>query len=411
MRNYFGQFDATTRIGLSAALLGIILLYSWFSWLRRAVAPFSAERIAWLLEQADPDLEEKLISSVELTGEKHKLDSQVFIDHIVREAENDVSALKPRRVFPFKRANFKLPAVAALVFVALWFVPQFHLPLLVKRMMMPSDRDAVAGRYSVEVLQPGTKEIVEGTPVTVEVRSTNPDVRKPTLIVQGRSTEKHALNFDEEKGCYTFTIEDPRDSFVYWAEAANLRSQAFDMTVLKAPRVDSFKIGYTFPEYTGREPAVTEVTTGQIKAIQGTVADIELKMTQPLQEISISVDGVEKAIEPKLSDDGQSASFQLTVAESGSYEIHLTNQKGIENQREFSYEILALSDQAPAVTLVTPETDLSLENDAELKMQWTARDDFGVASQELVILTQKGEQRQPLEIGQESKLVNLTELG
>src|SRR3989304_3178914 len=69
----------------------------------------------------------------------------------------------------------------------------------------------------------------------------------------------------------------------YYVEAGALRSQRYNIRVVDLPAVKQIKVTYHFPAWTGLPNAVEE-PGGDLRAVQGTAADLEITMDRPLRD-------------------------------------------------------------------------------------------------------------------------------
>ena len=62
------------------------------------------------------------------------------------------------------------------------------------------------------------------------------------------------------------------------------------MRVVDLPSVKEIQVTYRYPTWTGMKP-VTEDHSGDLRAIEGTDADIQLRTDQPLKDGQLVIDG------------------------------------------------------------------------------------------------------------------------
>ena len=85
------NFSFPIRFFLMCVVYLLVSLFTWTMWLKDYIQPFSLERMAWLLEKSFPELNEKLISSVEF--------SKTSTDHISLQLIAQVLALLIKKDF------------------------------------------------------------------------------------------------------------------------------------------------------------------------------------------------------------------------------------------------------------------------------------------------------------------------
>src|SRR5262252_4747231 len=89
---------------------------------------------------------------------------------------------------------------------------------------------------------------------------------------------------------YQFVLAGLPENVEYYVTAGPLVSQHFKMRVVDLPAVKEIQVTYRYPTWTGMKP-VTEDHSGDLRAIEGTDADIQLRTDQPLKDGQLVIDG------------------------------------------------------------------------------------------------------------------------
>ena len=112
----------------------------------------------------------------------------------------------------------------------------------------------------------------------------------------------------------------------------------------------------------------------------GTRLEIDAKATKPLQTAVLCLeDGRE--FPGRLSPDGLRIAFNdaaLAVEKSGSYWFRLTDREGLTGGENDRWEIVALADLPPSVTIEQPAANLYVTPRAVVPLHVTAKDDLAV---------------------------------
>jgi hypothetical protein len=84
----------------------------------------------------------------------------------------------------------------------------------------------------------------------------------------------------------------------YYVEAGALRSRHFNIRVVDLPGVKQIRVTYRYPHWTGLQNVVDE-HGGDLRAVEGTDADLEVQMDRPLRDgiLAINSDGGDKQIQ------------------------------------------------------------------------------------------------------------------
>lgn len=145
------------------------------------------------------------------------------------------------------------------------------------------------------------------------------------------------------------------------------------------------KIKYSYPNYTGAPPKEIVGSTGDVKAIKGTVVRFEATPLSPLDEGNLVIEGGH-AIPISVHKGRIEAGFM--VISSGAFFIE--DKKGRSKSRVF--KITSEEDKAPGVVITAPSGDVIDVNEGErLDIHYTAQDDFGLTRLLITWKTKKGE--------------------
>ena len=383
--------DMTFNLSFWFRLLLMLVIYiavcafTWLRWLKDYLEPFSPQRMAWIIERTFPKLNEKLISSVELSRKEDEHISLQLIGKVLEDVNIDLDKIKPASAFPLRLSHFKLPIIIVIIFVIALFIPQLNFPLLLNRVMLPSTGDASIGSFAVRVMNPFDETCSEGDTIIFKATVTKDGEVPPVeLVVEGKKISRYLMDYNKDDKVFEYKYSCGRESFRYWVAAEDSKSTTYTVKVNKRPGIENFNISYQFPKYTKLEPLKVESTTGDIKALVSTKVKIDIKTTGKLKEAVMLID--EKELKGKLIDDGKRAVFEFDIKDSEDYTIQLTDTKGLTNKRELKYHITALEDKSPLVKFITPENDLNVFAEDEISLIWESQDDFGIKKQSLIIV-------------------------
>ncbi len=380
----------TGRVLLSFTFYGIVLVYALTAWLGPTLIPIKPKRLAWLLEHLHPQLNEKLISAVELQREKGSVASGDLIRELVRQTAEDMERLHIETSWPLSWKLFVAPVLLLLLFAAALLTPGLPLVGLVKRVVLPSTNDATVGSLRLIVREPGGITFLEREPIRFVVTADGPE-RDVELVMEGRRQRVLPMTYDAVGQRYVLELDGLRTSLRYFARCGKVISRAYDLRMIRRPVVESFKLAYTFPGYSGLEPFTVDTDTGAIKALEGTRVDLYLQVSKPLRELSLIYLG--HSTLAFLSEDKRQALVSITVGKSGVYTLALKDEDGYAPRTVQEYEVAAIEDTPPQVVVIEPEADALRQPDEPLELRWQTRDDFGVTNQVLTWSLNNGPQR------------------
>ena len=89
---------------------------------------------------------------------------------------------------------------------------------------------------------------------------------------------------------YQFVLAGLPENVEYYVAAGPLVSPHYKVRVVDLPSVKEIRVTYHYPPWTGMKP-VTEEHSGDLRAIEGTEAQVEVEMDRPLQDGQLTLDG------------------------------------------------------------------------------------------------------------------------
>ncbi len=158
-----------------------------------------------------------------------------------------------------------------------------------------------------------------------------------------------------------------------------------------SPQITGLEIRCDYPAYTGLAPTVTSATDGAIQALVGTRVTLTIHTNSPVsaEKSRINNDpGIpSQLIVPISQADSASPVYeaQFTIARSGGYQIHLTNEIGLTNKDEPLRTITAIPDETPSIVITSPEPQVKVGASDTVRVKFIAKDDFGVAKTEALL--------------------------
>jgi len=178
---------------------------------------------------------------------------------------------------------------------------------------------------------------------------------------------------------YQFLIAGVPESLSYYVEAGGVRSESYKLNVIDLPSVKNIKVTYHYPAWTGIEDRV-ENPGGDLRAVEGTNADVTITTDRPLTTGAILLDDGSKL----LLRSGPDGTVGTTVAIKKDGLYHIAAVEGGEDVRlTEDYFIEAQKDQPPEVRITRPGRDFKASPIEEVAVAVEAKDDFGLKDVEL----------------------------
>ena len=388
---------------------------------RRFVEDRRDDFFAALVEQKNPNLRNQLINALQLGRGEQRGHSHGLIEAIVQDATNATADMEMGKSIdkrPLKRAGLLLGFVALLAVLYASILPdRFGNGL--KRVLNPLADIApyTLSRLPNANIRPGNARIPEGSNVLIEAKIDGEIPRSATLlrrIGEGVGEWKEIpLQADAENNAiFRAELTSVMESFTYYITAGDARSKEFRIDVVKRPRIESYSIRYTYPEYSGVSAKEATLDRGDIHAIPGTIVKLEVKSTKALKAARMTLEHArgnghvpaserEPAYLPMArgADDltwsttfvlgGKTAKLDNTVVipvlDNDRYEIRVVDTEGIDALDVKRWSLTVDKDMAPIVNLLQPKDEIQpVKPDDRVPIVVQTRDDFGVGPVKLL---------------------------
>jgi len=172
---------------------------------------------------------------------------------------------------------------------------------------------------------------------------------------------------------YEFLFAALPDDVEYYVASRGARSDTYKLSVRDLPGIRKLKVTYHYPKWTGLGDK-TEEPGGDLRAIEGTVADLEVEFDKPIRSGVIALDNGQTV---ELAGDGAVHRAAVPIEHDGMY--HFAAIEGSDTARlSEDYFIEAQKDSAPEVKLDRPGRDARVSPIEEVPVVVQAGDEFGL---------------------------------
>ncbi len=237
-------------------------------------------------------------------------------------------------------------------------------------------------RYAPLVVRPGDVEVPRGSDVTVEVEAEGR--RRVTLHSRAPGDVPRAAERTVDDGTASFRFEAVETPFEYWASTDGSASARYRVTPVDPLFVADLTLELAFPPHTGRYAEEYRGAAPPLNVPVGTRIHVEGRASRELRGARLAAeesDGLEVALQV----DGLRFRGQWTPRAGGTYRWHLVDERGVGPEiPPAPLEIALVRDSVPDVAIAFPGRDTVLPLSMEQPLVVQARDDYGLASVELV---------------------------
>ena len=348
--------------------------------------------LAAQIERFYPAFQNRLIAAVEIAlsgGE-----SSGSEDLVIRQAAEIASGVDPRKVISaeLERSSVGRWLVGSLGgLVALALVMGEAFPAGAVRCLFPGTEASPLPPAFLRI-EPGDVRLRESEPLVVRalLAGDAPDAVSLELEMGGVSRSipmKRSLGERvwtgsvgglEVSGTYRLRAE-------FHGRREPLVSSAYRFRLAKVPAAKEIRVAYEYPAYTRRPPRRQE--GGEIDAIVGTRATIELVPSAPLKSAELVVSGGERLA---MATHGAAWRGELVVSRSGSYRVEMVTEELVSGSTD-EFPIVARPDGPPSCDAVTPERQPEEALSRGVIFSLRAADDVGVEEFVLVVRRREAE--------------------
>lgn len=178
---------------------------------------------------------------------------------------------------------------------------------------------------------------------------------------------------------YQFVFAGLPENVEYYVAAGPLVSSHYKLRVVDLPSIKDVSVTYHYPAWTGMKPT-TEEHSGDLRAIEGTEAAIELRMDRPLKNGKLQLDGGETI--QLTRGDGNTYRGSIRLEKDGAYHLADTDEG---QQVRLSEDYFIATDKAmpPEVAVERPRGDYRASPIEEVTVSVKASDPFGLYNMHL----------------------------
>jgi len=340
----------------------------------------SARRIARSVEDKYPELQDMLLSAVELSeqvasGETYT--SRELIDAVSQETAKRTRRIDFRSVIPFTAVGKPLLITLGIVCalgVYCYFRPMIAANVL-QRLLYPYSGPKPLTFTKLEVV-PGNVLVPTGTDLEIKGIAKGKIPRKAILYLnrKDRWWDKVSLR-REKKGEFRYVLKGQISPLRYRMRAGDARSETFTISVSDRPVIVGMEVAYTYPDYTGRPPE-TKTDEGDVVAVKGSRVKITARSNKRLRSAKLMfADGTESLVSIQGA---IIRSQEFEVSRDDSYSVELVDTDGFSSKGAITHQIRGIEDKAPTVGITSPERYSQARPDEIVPVDFRAVDDFGI---------------------------------
>lgn len=239
--------------------------------------------------------------------------------------------------------------------------------------------------YSFTVL-PGDAYAFSGAPLEIKIGYVGPPAEKLFLEITNSDSSRSQRLLQKQDNYYIGRLKTVRQSFGYRVSVRPMEnpelegkiiSQRYRIFMRTLPDVKELDVTVVPPAYSGLQPERPRAQSGNVDALKGSRARIEIASSKALKKAWLIFSDSSRV---SLLVRGRRAMGSFQVLRSQHYKIYLLDTDSLQNREQIDYKISVYSDAAPLVEISKPGADIEIQPDAQVPLQIDAADDYGLSS-------------------------------
>jgi len=353
--------------------------------------------LALFVERHFPELNDRLISAIQLTrepldtGREGATNSPELVAALVADAEQATAQIDFKRVIVGKHVG-KIALWAAAVVLALGgagIARSDYASIYLHRVVGGSTKWPQRTHLKVLDFTDNKKVWPRGEDLTIAVQVEDHEPSKILLEYQFATGEKGRERMSPLAGKrYQFTFTRLTGPFKFFVEGGDDITAEHSVDIVTPPSIDSVKLFYEYPPYMrmANTPADRPETSGNVVAPIGTKVRLEALTNEDLKSavLAIGFKGKETVSDVPVAKtaEGHPRLLQgvFTVSETLSeYALNLTALNGLGNRDPIRFTIKGVEDRPPDIVVKDPLGDEFVTDLCERPLEIEVKDDHGIA--------------------------------
>lgn len=390
--DYWIRFqDPGIRLMCSLAVVGMLAWACYRYWLTGWSQPLDDVQVAQRIERRFPQLSDRLTSAIEFLKQE-ELDAQAGSAElrraVIHETASVIEPLALSEVLerrPTRRALLTAGGVTVVALAVALVAPQ-STRIALGRLCNPLGGEAWPKYYSVQFRDAPTRLAV-GQVFEVELLNDR-EHRLPDEARMFYRYDDHASEASDDSqpmqllnGTLVARKEGVTRPFWYRAEGGDDRSMDWiRLEVVEPPKASDVRVVLHPPAYSGLP---VEPSERGIAALRGTRVSLTGSSNKKLRGVKVRQESGEETA--AVVEDGgyrfslaADAENAFVVDKSGAYWLELEDSEGLVGGASDRWEIRAITDQVPTVTVEQPDSNIFVTARGEVPLKIVVKDDMAI---------------------------------
>lgn len=374
---------------LAGDFLILLILTVYLSWIWIRSSWPSSDSFARKIWRQDSKIRDHVLSALKFSTVKDTRGSAELREAAIRiydqEAKN-LSASSYVNHKPLKLAAkispfvILLPLVIVLIFHKAYFSAY-------ERIAFPGEHFAKPGEVYLKLEIPRQVQVVQGESLLLSARAWNQIPTEIDFILSeggGLQRNKVATRDSSDTTLFQVTIQNIERGFSVYAKSDHSNSDSSVVQVVPRPRLSRVNVTVKPPSYTKLGDEALPEGVGDVSALPGSRAMVELEASLPLLEGKLVYQprGGKEQIQP-LSILKRRATGSFALSSEGRWWVELVSADSVASDEPLVWLAGLKEDYPPRIEIRLPENDSEIPETRVVPLVIVADDDFGISKLQL----------------------------
>ncbi len=362
-------------LGGCGLVLAVLALVNWLD--------LAEQRVARLVERAEPSLGNRLINAVQLSAQPA---GGAVEECLRREAvELGRRAAEGAGVWPVVRRGVNralgLMAVAGVLWLGLGVGGGDILRAVMPRFLDPRGDHPPYSTLKIEVSPKGA-EVLYGGQIEVRATASGRPVDKLWLVAHSGARTDRAIMFLAPDRSFFQTLANLREPAEYFVTDGQGRSRRFPIHIRYTPQITLVEVEAVFPDYTGKPPQKGKLGQEPQALPEQTRLTFRVASNRPLKSGSLELTPVlggkrvQVPLKPESEERVVAGGFTLTEPVVFSLSVRDVSGLDCADPRQGRFNLLP--DQPPRIFVLEPGRDAVATPSVSVPVRVEAQDDYAV---------------------------------
>lgn len=371
-------------------LTGIALVYGLYMLnkknLRRARIRLSAQEVSLKVEQAYPELQSRMISTLQFQ-EQRSLGAGVsenLAEGMVDQVFTQLKSIHMNTIIDSSWLGKQLKhlfLISALIATSTFFFPHHMLAFAMRYIdftytyptsthithVSVNDMIPAGDTFNIEVDASGT--LPELGTVLISTSSNGTVEFTLRKVTSDESTSPATAH-------YIANIAPINEAVEMDINLGDAYFTSRTLTPTPRPYLKTLHIEVQAPAYTNIEKSTEQ--SGNIRVIKGSQLNFQFEASKKLETLTITSTNEDIAIPQASSSDGLHWTFQLQADTSFSYNLDMKSSDGLASIENAKYQISVMKDRPPVIRITQPKSVQELAPVSKMPLRFKVNDDIGI---------------------------------